>query len=292
MLVAQRVARIFKRPKLIEYAMLMFSSLYRPIRRPKRLGGVNHRDPKVIKSVISGLEASGYKVHPYAIDVAGYQAYLDQAAYKEKHPGYAPNNLPEKSLEHYIAAQLLNLRPDDVYIDIASSYAPTSKIYNRLFGCTTYRQDLVFPEGLNSDTIGSNAANMPVPDGFASKMALHCSFEHFEGNSDIDFIKEAHRVLRSGGAICIIPLYLFDKYAIQTDPHVSVPAGVQFEDDATIFCHPTWKNRHGRFYDPAHLMSRIHNHLSGMTMTVYRITNAKAVDPSCYMKFAALIAKP
>jgi hypothetical protein len=231
-------------------------------------------------------------VKTYEIDVADYRAYFDEAAYKEKYPNYYDFNLPEKSLEHYITARLLDLNPNDIYIDVASEGSPVPEIYNRLFGCTTYRQDLAYPEGLNGNAIGGDAAAMPIPDGFASKIALHCSFEHFEGESDIGFIREAGRVLRSGGSVCIVPLYLFDEYVIQTDPNVSVPEKVQFEDDAIVYCDPSWGNRHGRFYDPAHLMNRVHNHLNDLTLTVYRIANAKEVDQSCYVEFAALITKP
>ena len=92
-------------------------------------------------------------------------------------------------------------------------------------------------------------------------MALHCSFEHFEGRSDIGFIREAERVLRPGGAVCVVPLYLSEEYAIQTDPDVAAPAGVVFEDDATVYC------------------------------ARYQITNAAQVGPSCYVRFALLMQK-
>jgi SAM-dependent methyltransferase len=267
------------------------SHFYHAIREPKRPGGVR-LDSEVINNIVIGLQSFGYEVKAHEIDVADYWAYFEEAAYREKYPDYYSDNLPEKSLEHYIAARLLDLKPSDIYIDIASEGSPTPEIYHRLFGCTTYRQDLAYPPGVNGDTIGGDAANMPVPDGFASKMGLHCSFEHFEGDSDIGFIKEASRVLRPGGAVCIVPLYLFSNYIILTDPDVSVPQKAQFEEDAVVHCVPKWGNRHGRFYDPVHLIERVHNNLNGMTMTIYRITNARKVVQSCYVEFAALITKP
>jgi SAM-dependent methyltransferase len=267
------------------------SDFYHAIREPKHLGGVQ-LNSEVIHSIVIGLQSFGYRVRAYKIDVADYRAYFEEAAYQKKHRDYYSDNLPEKSLEHYIAARLLDLKPGDVYIDIASEGSPVPEIYHRLFGCTTYRQDLAYPPGVNGDTIGGDAANLPVPDGFASKMGLHCSFEHFEGDSDIGFIKEASRVLRPGGAVCIVPLYLFSNYIILTDPDVSVPQKVQFEEDAVVHCVPKWNNRHGRFYDPVHLIERVHNNLNGMTMTICRITNAREVAQSCYVEFAALITKP
>src|SRR5262249_19042301 len=153
------------------------------------------------------------------------------AARYENFPHYYPTNLPEKSLEHYIATQLLQLNAQDVYIDIASEHSPVPDIYRRLFAATAYRQDLAYPPGLHADKIGGDAAHMPLPEAFATKMALHCSFEHFEGDSDIGFIRETARVLRPGGAACIVPLYLFEEYAIQIDPVIALPAGVVFDDD-------------------------------------------------------------
>lgn len=263
---------------------------YQALREPKHPGGISY-NPEIIRNVINSLKSLGYEVQDYHIDVADYRAYFEQAAYKEKYPNYYDFNLPEKSLEHYIAAKLLELGPEDVYIDIASEGSPVPEIYQRLYGCTTYRQDLSYPPGLNNRMIGGNAADMPVPNGFASKMALHCSFEHFENESDINFIKEVGRVLKPGGSVCIVPFYLHDKYAILTDPNVAVPQKVQFEEDAILYCDPTWKNRHGRFYDPVHLYERIHKQLNGMKMTIYKIMNAREVNSSCYVEFAGLISK-
>ncbi|MGQ0604261.1 MAG: class I SAM-dependent methyltransferase [Anaerolineales bacterium] len=264
---------------------------YQAIREPKHAGGVGYQ-PGALDQITRELRQLKLDVQDYTVDVADYRAYFQAADYKGRYSNYYTFALAEKSLEHYIAAQLLKLQPQDVYIDIASEGSPVPEIYHRLYGCTPYRQDLSYPAGLNGDVIGGDAANMPISNAFASKMALHCSFEHFEGEADIRFIREIKRVLKPGGAVCFVPLYLFDRYAIQTDPKVSMPAGMQFETDAIIYCHPTWANRHGRFYDPAHFMTRIYNNLNGLRVTLYRILNAREVDPSCYAEFAMVISKP
>ncbi|MGB9871740.1 MAG: methyltransferase domain-containing protein, partial [Anaerolineae bacterium] len=261
------------------------------IREPKKWGGVLFTDGAEDR-IVRRLERLGIVVQEYAVDVADYSRYFMAARYREDFPNYYPFNLPEKVLEHYLAAVLLQLTEQDIYIDIASEHSPAPDIYHRLYGVKAYRQDLCYPPGLNGDMIGGDAANMPVPDGFATKMALHCSFEHFEGNSDIGFIREAARVLRPGGAVCIVPLYLFEEYAIQTDPVVAVLAGLAFEDDAIVYTLQGWGNRHGRFYDPEHFVSRVYNNLGKMTAEIYRITNVQQIDPSCYLRFALLIKKP
>lgn len=237
------------------------------------------------------LHQLGIRTVDYTVNVAKYRKYVDRARYRKRYPQYYSDNLPEKSLEHFVAADLLALNASDTYIDIASEQSPVPEVYASLFDVDAYRQDLGYAAGLHGRTIGSDAADMPIPDGFASKLGLHCSFEHFEGDSDIRFIREADRVLRRGGAACILPLYMAESYAIMTDPRVSVPAHVAFEQDATVYCVQGWGNRHGRFYDPDHFASRIADNLGQLSAIVYRIANADAVDASCYLRFALLLSK-
>lgn len=242
--------------------------------------------------VTQRLRAAGIAVVPLYIDVADYQAYYDAAGYATRYPEYYPWNIREKSLEHYLAAQLLSLSSGDCYIDIASEHSPVPEIYHRLYGCQTLRQDLSFPPGLHDDTIGSDAADMPVPDGSASRMALHCSFEHFEGDADRRFVVEAHRVLRPGGRLCIVPFYLAEEYCIQTDPTVASYETVPFESDAIVHRATGWGNRFGRFYDVDHMRTRVIGSSSGLTATIFRIVNYGAVDETCYARFALLLSKP
>jgi SAM-dependent methyltransferase len=263
---------------------------YDRFRDPKQIGPVLY-SPEIIQEILRQLEAFDFEVRKYEVDVDAFRAYVERAGYAQRYPDYYSFNLQEKSLEHFIAASLLDLRADDIYIDIASEGSPVPEIYGRLFGCKTYRQDLAYPEGLQGDAIGGDAAEMPIAEGFASKLGLHCSFEHFEGDADIRFARQIRRVLRPGGAVCIVPLYLYATYAIQTDPQVSGPTDIKFEDDSTLFLDPTWQNRHGRFYDAHHLAKRVRDQLDGLGLTVYRIENAKAADPSCYVEFAAVIAE-
>jgi SAM-dependent methyltransferase len=268
-----------------------YDAVYDQVRHPKKSGGVYY-SPGAEGRIVQRLRRLGLEVCDYEIDVADYRWYCTAARYLEDFPNYYPDNLHEKALEHYIAAKLLQLNEQDLYIDVASEHSPVYEIYRRLFGTKTYRQDLAYPPGLNGAMIGGDAGNMPVPEGFATKMALHCSFEHFEGDTDISFIREAARVLRPGGAVCIVPLYLFEEYAIQTDPVVALSAGIVFEDDATVYCAQGWNNRHGRFYDAEHLRTRVLEHLNDLTLEIYTLTNVQQVDESCYARFAMVIKKP
>lgn len=268
--------------------------LYASLREPKRKFRIPH-DPITQSQIISELKTYKFDVVNFYVDEHEYFQYLAQAQYsnyKKYYHGGAKPGFIEKSLEHYLAAKLLAISANDIYVDVANSHSPAPEIYKELYGCIAYKQDLIFPKGIHGNVIGGNAAHMPVSDGFATKMALHCSFEHFEGNSDVAFIKEASRVLRTNGKLCILPLYLFNQYVIQIDPAQYVLSRRGFDSDAVLYCV---KNdlgaRHGRFYDVDHLKGRIKNNLQDLDMTIYVIANEKQIDPTCYIKFAATFQK-
>lgn len=249
---------------------------------------------RIQDEIFNDFKNNSINVVTMVIDVRDYEQYLSEAEYGN-FPGYYDGdkacNFPEKSLEHYLSAKLLDISSDDIYIDVANGGSPAPKIFRKLYGCTVFLQDLAFNEGLNGNVIGGDASNMPIEDGFATKMALHCSFEHFEHNSDIAFIKEATRVLRRGGKLCIIPLYMFNKYAIQTDPAVLPFGGISFDEDAVLYCAKGWAERHGRFYDVDHFVSRIVKNMQELNLTIFVVQNEKKVDSSCYVKFIALFEK-
>lgn len=257
--------------------ILLYDRRYEILREPKVKSGVPQNS--IIHDHIKGeLKNNGFKVVDFDIDISEYKKFVIDAQYKKflsYYGGGQASNFAEKSLEHYLAAKFLNLSKDDIYIDVASANSPAPEIYHTLYGCDIYKQDLIYPMGLNLNVMGGDASNMPVGGDFATKMALHCSFEHFEGDSDIKFIREANRVLKKKGKLCIIPLYLFNKYAIQTDLAVLPGGNVSFESDATLYCVKGWGNRHGRFYDVAHLKERIRNNLNELKLTVYFVKNEK-----------------
>lgn len=275
-------------------SLLLWEHYYAILRDPKVRKAVPH-NPQIQDEIRYKLKENNINVIDLSINKRDYKLYLEKAEY-HKYPRYykinkRSNRFIEKSLEHYLAAELLNLSKEDIYIDIANANSPTPEIYHNLYGCKVYHQDLWFPKGIHGNIIGGDASNMPIKDGFATKMALHCSFEHFEQNSDILFIREACRVLQKGGKLCILPFYLYNKYAIQTDPATLPKSGLVFEEDAILYCTKGWKNRHGRHYDITHLLSRIIRNKKELKLTVYFIQNEKSIDLSCYIKFVALFEK-
>jgi hypothetical protein len=271
----------------------LWERYYQSIPGRKTKAWIPH-DPRIHQQVTEELHRSGYDVRPYRIDISdlhGYLARANYANYPTYYRGGKSLNFAEKSLEHYLATKFLDLSREDIFMDVANAGAPVPEIYRDLFGCTAYRQDLVFPAGIKDEMIGGDAAKMPVPDGFATKMSLHCSFEHFEQTSDIEFIREANRVLQTAGRLVILPLYLFNEYAIQTDP-VALPKGSNpFDPQARIYCARGYGNRHGRFYSIPQFTARIRENLGRFRLTLYVVQNEHEVSATCYIKFIAVLEK-
>jgi SAM-dependent methyltransferase len=123
------------------------------------------------------------------------------------HPWSPAPHYYEKKLQYYLSATALRLNGSDTFVDIASQGSAFPGYAKRIIGCDVFRQDLTYQAG-RPHYLPGDACALPVPDGFFTAMTLHCSFEHFERDADTRFIREAARVLRPGGRLCIVPLYM------------------------------------------------------------------------------------
>jgi hypothetical protein len=232
------------------------------------------------------LQQLGLNVESLYLDPEDYKRYMALADY----PDIYGQVLPEKSLEHYVSLKLLNFSSEDIFIDVASAGSPFPTIVSKLFGCTVYKQDLLYPKGIHSDSIGSNASSMPLPDNSVTKMTLHCSFEHFEGDNDSKFIIEAARLLKPTGKVCILPLYFADEYSNLTDPTVD-RTGLYWDRDAQIFNKSDYGNRFGRFYTVEKLTDRILDHCADFRVRFYFLENEKEIHTSCYLQLILLLER-
>ena len=192
-------------------------------------GGIDNVSPARVERVLALAHEAGIAFEPFSIDIDAYRRYVEVAGYASRYPDYYRGNQPEKSLEHWIVLQLLNIGPTEVFIDVASENSPVPEIYWRVKGACSFSQDISYPDGMAGNQIGGDACAMPVPDGFAHKAALTCSLEHFESDGDVRLFAELARVLRPGGSVCVVPFYAYEEDATQTDPLVSLAAEVPFD---------------------------------------------------------------
>lgn len=243
---------------------------------------INHQHPDNVDTVANGLRQLGISVTELIINRREYDDYFTNAEYDDE---YYNDNIIEKSLEHFICIKLLNLNNGDVFIDIASEHSPLCRIITEMTGCEGYMQDIMYPSGIDGNRIGGDAANLPVEDGYFSAATATCSFEHFEGDADIKFMREMSRVLRPGGKVIIVPLYLYPTACYVTDPIMSVPGGVPF--DERIICIEDWGNRHARFYSAETLYRRIIKPNPGIKFDIFVLQNhgVFGAPEQCYCRF-------
>ena len=242
----------------------------------------------------ASLREHGVRFAHHTIDLPAFWSFVERSRYRdlEYYKGGRQHCAINKWLEHYVSIELLQPRPGEVLIDIANCHSPFPDLLKDQFDLEAYRQDLIFPRGIQGHRIGGNANALPLPPQFADLLTLHCSFEHFEGDSDSGFLREAQRILKPGGRLCILPLYTCRDYAIQSDPTTWGARTVRFEPDAVIYLAPGWGETHGRMYDVRHFLDRVVAHLGDLSLTIYVLDNYADVWPECYLKFAALITKP
>jgi SAM-dependent methyltransferase len=245
-----------------------------------------------VEGALETFRSRGLAVRELRADPAAFRGFVACAGYDQRWPDYYKPNRIEKAFEHWVALQLLAPGRSDVFVDVASERSPLPDIVARLHGTTAYRQDLAYPEGLHGVTIGGDACRMPVADGFASSASLTCSFEHFEGDSDAGLFRELGRVLKPGGRVCIVPLYMSARHANQTDPEVSAGSDVRFDAGARLYLARGWRNRFGRFYSAESLVDRVVTpSLGAFQFEVVHLANASAVDPGIYARLALLATR-
>ena len=230
------------------------------------------------------------RVERICISPDEYHTWLSMAKYPQNpYGGY----YPEKTLEHYITVELLDFKPTDVVIDVASANSPFVDVIERTVGCQIYEQDIIYPSGIHGRKIGSNAAHIPLPDHSVDKMTLHCSFEHFEGTADSEFIHECARILMPGGQCAIVPLYISERRFHLSHPMCRDRDDLVFDANTPIIRDPFWfVLRFARHYDVESFTERIVAHLDdSLKATIYFVANEKDIDPSCYVKFILILTK-
>ena len=272
-----------------------------------------YHDKKVVKGHISGehlnngqldddlvenLKKTGVKVEQYAINTEGYQNYITETDYPLSYYGGGKDpkqNFVEKTLEHYVSLSFLPLHQGASFMDIAAATSPFSDIIRSKYPVLkAYKQDLIFTSDFENNKIGGDAAHIPLPNDSIDAATLHCSLEHFEGQSDTLFFKEIERILKPGGRLVVLPFYLAYAYTNHVDPVFNLLRGhrVQLDDDPRMqLRYAAWKQFFSRHYDPIALQKRILSNVPRLDLTIYRVTNFRDIDAGCYLRFIGVFEK-
>ena len=242
----------------------------------------------------SRFVAAGIPIERWSIAPAELAEFHRRARYPAGFLGGPETpDFHQRALEHFAALALTKPQAGETVIDVGSNASPLLDIVRDLSGAEAYEQDLQFPPGVHGSRIGGDAAAMPVPDGFADALLLCSAFPHFEGDADSRFVAEAYRVLRPGGHVAILPLYLSDVYGAKTDPRLRW-SGLRFDEGMTPFLIPGLNVRFSRSYDPVRLRERVLEPASraGFDHRLLRVTNGRSLVPESYLDFALVLERP
>ena len=233
----------------------------------------------------------------YRVDVAAYHDYCSRHA--ERYQPYRMRYeqvFAEKALEHFISLSFAKLSSSSKVIDIAASSSPFPEIVHADADCNVWSNDLAFPPGVHTDgwhtRIGGDAGQLPVKDEFFDLAVLHCALEMFEGDADMRLIRKAGQILRKGGRLVIIPLYMHEQHHILRDPRTDRSPLPAIDPGARlVYRNDYYGIAFSRFYSVTAFMERLITSSSDLDVTVYRVRNSREIHPSCYLDWIAVFEK-
>jgi SAM-dependent methyltransferase len=144
--------------------------------------------------------------------------------------------LHSKPLEYLTSLTLLDLPDGGTLLDAAGGGAAEfSRAVNELrrgkinLLCQDAVDHLLAASTPNLTYIGGSIDTIPIADSSVDGVTCHHSIEHFQSDLDVRFLQESIRVLRPGGKLIVVPLFITDMYAEIWNRH---PSG-QFDPAAT-----------------------------------------------------------
>jgi SAM-dependent methyltransferase len=240
------------------------------------------------------LESLGVTIERIGIDHSAFEAFLNAARFPSWYyggqNGTRSTRFLEKTLEHYVGACLLHLSPGDVYLDVGADNSPFSEIAERVFGCRGYQLDAAYRGGARGRYLGCDVSRVPLPDASVDKMAAHCAFDHFQGEADGAFLKEAARLLRPGGRFCVLPLYLSEQHTNFVDPSAWLRPPT-LDADAVVVEVPGWGYEFTRYYSPETFLALAARQSEQLFLRAFEVTGVEAIDPGCYLRLAAVFER-
>ena len=244
----------------------------------------------LVNSIADDLLSANVRVEPVSVSAQHYLDFVREVDYRRNYPDYLSyyrGAIEKKVLEQYLTLKATELGEHDVLMDVAAEVSPFLDIASRMTGSVGYKQDLSFRPGLHRNRVGSFASSIPLADGALTAMSVHCSLEHFQGEEDTGFIREAARLLRRGGQLFIVPLYIWPQPLSCFDPYLAQKHSVPLDEGSTRI--PLWNygNRFIRYYSPESLQHRIiapaRPHFDTRILVV---TDYQDLDPLRYVAFA------
>lgn len=181
--------------------------------------------PVELASIERDLLALGIILHDYSPPPAAFKSFQAAGWFPpDYHGGMNSGVWDEKLLEHWVALSRLGLmayKSNEVYVDVAAAASPWAQQLRERQHCEAYAIDL--------EVVGAafkhlsyyrieNATKTTFNDESVTGASLQCAYEMFMGADDINLIHELARILKPGGKVVILPLYLHTHHCAYSSP--------------------------------------------------------------------------
>ena len=177
-----------------------------------------------LEQIEEGLHSHGNTLKTLTISREDFQEFKDRLPFPSYYFSHDAVLRNEKLLEHFIAYEMCNLQDavsasasanakDFLYLDVAGSGSPWVQVLNDnginavsidLQPSASFRH-LEFYRKMDATKTDFEPASV---DG----ISLQCAYEMFIGDNDRLLVDECVRILKPGGSVVIVPLYMHTHY--------------------------------------------------------------------------------
>lgn len=121
----------------------------------------------------------------------------------------------KKIIELYSSWAFLEILNKDVYMDVGGgeyTYINSINAHRKILQDIRISKKLMLRMSTGIEFLECSAGDIKIQNHCVDKISCHHAFEHFQGDTDILFIKEVQRILQLNGICVIVPFFIGDKY--------------------------------------------------------------------------------
>ena len=249
-------------------------------------------------TIETALSELGISMCDLYVDIEHFKAFKNEFVFSKHYIGEISDEVrDEKLFEHFLAYTMLELDAygeADMYLDIAAGSSPWAHMLRYRRGINAYAIDFRVIEDFKplGFYVAGDATAMAFESGIFRGASLQCAYEMFAGDADIRLMNELARVLKKGGKVLIVPLYLHTHYCCYASKEYY---GKGYADTGSkeYLRADCGGVRTSRKYDAYHLKKRVLDQIEeqGMSYRLHVVRNAKEVSKGIYCRYVLEITK-